>query len=65
MQRVLYLGLASHPDHQVAERLLKKGCSGMLSFEIEGNLEDGIKVVEVSEYSQAINVGDDICCFRI
>lgn len=44
--RVLYLGLPSHPDHELAKRLLKKGCSGMLSFEIQGSLEDGIKVVE-------------------
>ena len=45
--RVFYLGLPSHPNHQLAKTLLKKGFSGMLSFELRGSLEDGIKLVEV------------------
>lgn len=48
--RVIYLGLPSHPHHKVAKRLLKKGFSGMLSFELKGTLEDGIKVVEARMY---------------
>ena len=47
VERVLYPGLPSHPNHDIAKRLLKKGCSGMLSFEIKGSLQDGITVVEV------------------
>ena len=46
--RVIYLGLPSHPSHELAKRLLGNRYSGMLSFEIQGSLEDGIKVVEVS-----------------
>lgn len=46
---MLYLGLPSHPNFELAKKLLKKGFSGMLSFEIKGTLEDGIKVVEVCD----------------
>ena len=35
-----YPGLASHPDHEVAERILRAP-GGMLSFELEGGLEAG------------------------
>jgi cystathionine beta-lyase/cystathionine gamma-synthase len=35
---VHYTGLESHPQHQIAERLLD-GHGGMLSFELEGGLE--------------------------
>jgi cystathionine gamma-synthase len=34
--RVLYPGLASHPQHALAERLYPRGCGGMLSFELRG-----------------------------
>ena len=37
VRRVFYPGLASHPDHEVASRLLA-GFGGVISFEIEGDL---------------------------
>lgn len=33
---VFYPGLASHPDHALAQRLLPHGCGGMLAFDLDG-----------------------------
>lgn len=41
IERVHYAGLASHPDHEVASRVLPKGCGGMLAFEVVGGVEAG------------------------
>jgi methionine-gamma-lyase len=41
VERVHYPGLLSHPDHEVAERLLPGGCGGMVAVEIAGGLERG------------------------
>ncbi len=37
--RAIYPGLASHPGHALAERQMKGGPGGMISFEIKGGLE--------------------------
>lgn len=37
--RVFYPGLASHPDHTLSQKLLPRGCGGMLSFELDGGRE--------------------------
>jgi cystathionine beta-lyase/cystathionine gamma-synthase len=34
--KVFYPGLASHPDHKLAQRLLPRGCGGMLAFDVVG-----------------------------
>ena len=34
--KVFYPGLASHPDHALALRLLPRGCGGMLAFDVAG-----------------------------
>jgi methionine-gamma-lyase len=41
VERVHYPGLVSHPDHEVAERLLPGGCGGMVAVEISGGMERG------------------------
>ena len=41
-----YPGLPSHPDHETAKRQMKL-FSGMISFELHGGLETGIKMAEV------------------
>ncbi len=38
IRKVWYPGLECHPDHQVAARLLE-GCGGVVSFEVDGDLE--------------------------
>jgi methionine-gamma-lyase len=45
---VWYPGLTSHPDHDVAQRLLRD-FSGMLSFELAGGLEAGQRFQEALE----------------
>ncbi|MGZ8571921.1 MAG: trans-sulfuration enzyme family protein [Actinomycetota bacterium] len=39
--RVHYPGLASHPDHAVAARILPGGCGGMLAVEVTGGIDGG------------------------
>ncbi|WP_371231013.1 PLP-dependent aspartate aminotransferase family protein [Pseudomonas sp. QE6] len=39
VERVYYPGLPSHPDHALAQRLFRKGYSGMLSFTLKGGLD--------------------------
>jgi cystathionine gamma-synthase len=38
--KVYYPGLPSHPDHERAKRLFRKGYSGMLSFTLQGGLAE-------------------------
>jgi methionine-gamma-lyase len=46
--RVHYSGLVSHPDHDVAERILR-GSGGMLAFEVDGDVAAGIRVCDALE----------------
>jgi O-acetylhomoserine (thiol)-lyase len=56
---VTYPGLAGHPDHELAKRLLPKGCGGILSFGIKGGREAGRRFIEHLEvFSHLANVGD-------
>ncbi len=56
---VTYPGLAGHPDHDLAKRLLPKGCGGILSFGIKGGREAGRRFIEGLEvFSHLANVGD-------
>jgi methionine-gamma-lyase len=41
VERVWYPALDSHPHHAVAERLLPRGCGGMLAVEVAGGVEGG------------------------
>lgn len=43
VERVHYPGLPGHPQHELAERLLPKGCGGMLAFEVRGGVEAGMR----------------------
>lgn len=43
VERVNYPGLTSHPDHELARRQMRGGYGGMLSFELKGGLEAGIR----------------------
>ncbi|HEX9694150.1 MAG TPA: aminotransferase class I/II-fold pyridoxal phosphate-dependent enzyme [Actinomycetota bacterium] len=49
VERVHYPGLASHPHHEVARRLLPRGFGGMLAFEIEGGVEAGMRFCDALE----------------
>jgi methionine-gamma-lyase len=43
--RVNYPGLESHPDHQLALRQMPNGFGGMLSFEVNGGYDAGLRVM--------------------
>jgi len=56
---VKYPGLASHPDHALAERQLKAGAGAILSFGIKGGRRAGAKLIErLKVFSHLANVGD-------
>ena len=56
---VKYPGLASHPDHALAQRQLPKGAGAILSFGIKGGRSAGAKLIErLRLFSHLANVGD-------
>jgi len=59
VERVAYPGLVSHPDHELAARLLPRGSGAVFSFEVCGGREAGRKLIESLELiSHLANVGD-------
>lgn len=59
VERVLYPGLASHPDHDIASRLMPAGTGSILSFVLEGGRDAGRRFIEtVRVFSHLANVGD-------
>jgi O-acetylhomoserine (thiol)-lyase len=56
---VNYPGLASHPDHANAKKLLPKGAGSIIGFGIKGGRESGIKFVDATQLlSHLANIGD-------
>ncbi|MFC7214872.1 trans-sulfuration enzyme family protein [Saliphagus sp. GCM10025334] len=54
---VYYPGLESHPQHDLATRQME-GYGGILSFELDGELEDAKRFLEaVEEFTLAVSVG--------
>jgi cystathionine gamma-synthase len=51
VKRVHYPGLASHPDHTIARRQMK-GFGGVVSFELDGSLEDCSRFVDATKIPQ-------------
>jgi cystathionine gamma-synthase len=45
VRRVFYPGLASHPDHATASRLMR-GFGGVVSFELDGDFDETVKFVD-------------------
>ena len=43
VERAHYPGLPSHPQHEVARRLLHGGFGGMLAFDVAGGVEAGMR----------------------
>lgn len=44
VSRVNYVGLSSHPDHEIAKRQMRD-FGGMLSFELKGGLDAGVEMM--------------------
>ncbi len=56
---VAYPGLASHPDHALAQRLLPRGCGAVFSFNLKGDRAAGQRFVQALRlFSHLANVGD-------
>ncbi|MDT8412349.1 MAG: O-acetylhomoserine aminocarboxypropyltransferase/cysteine synthase [Vicingaceae bacterium] len=59
VEKVNYPGLASSPYYELANKYLKKGSGGVLSFELKGTKEDAIEFINSLELvSHLANVGD-------
>jgi len=55
----VYPELASHPDHDLAKRLLPNGCGAVFSFELKGGRTAGRRFIEsLKVFSHLANVGD-------
>ena len=56
---VSYPEVADHPDHELAKRLLPRGCGAVFSFGVKGGRPAGQKLIERLElFSHLANVGD-------
>src|SRR5450759_3806522 len=54
-----YPELEQHPDHQLAQKLLPRGCGAVFSFAIRGTRDQGRKFIEsLRIFSHLANVGD-------
>ncbi len=57
--KVAYPGLPQHPDHELARRLMPRGCGAVLSFDLKGDRAAGRRFVESLQiFSHLANVGD-------
>jgi cystathionine beta-lyase/cystathionine gamma-synthase len=57
VRRVLYPSLTTHPDHDLAARLLS-GFGGVLSFEVVGGEEQACRVIDgVKRFKRAASLG--------
>ncbi len=59
VSKVAHPGLASHPDHRLAQQLLPKGAGAVFSFDLNVDRAGGRKLVEsLRIFSHLANVGD-------
>lgn len=59
VQAVAYPELPSHPDHELAKKLLPRGCGAVFSFDLKGDRAAGRRFIEaLSVFSHLANVGD-------
>ena len=59
VKSVSYPELDNHPDHELAKKILPKGCGAVFTFEIKGGFESGKKFIEsLNIFSHLANVGD-------
>ncbi|XP_064611866.1 L-methionine gamma-lyase-like [Liolophura sinensis] len=58
IERVMYPGLPSHPQHELAKSQMKGGFGGMMSFDVKGGKNAGITLVEnVRVINLAVSLG--------
>jgi O-acetylhomoserine (thiol)-lyase len=58
VRKVNYPGLKSDVNYPYAQKYIKGGCSGLLSFEVE-SYEEAVKIVDKTKlFSLVVNIGD-------
>lgn len=58
VKKVNYPGLKSDVNYPYAQKYIKGGCSGLLSFEVE-SYEEAVKIVDKAKlFSLVVNIGD-------
>ncbi len=58
IERVLYPGLESHPQHIISKKQMKNGYGGMLSVLVKGNREDALKLAaSLQLFAHATSLG--------
>ena len=58
VKKVNYPGLKSDVNYPYAQKYIKGGCSGLLSFEV-GSYEEAVKIVDKTKlFSLVVNIGD-------
>jgi O-acetylhomoserine (thiol)-lyase len=59
VSQVVYPELGSHPDHELAAKLLPNGCGAIFTFELKGGRTAGRRFIESLQiFSHLANVGD-------
>jgi O-acetylhomoserine (thiol)-lyase len=59
IESVSYPELPSHPDHELAGRILPRGCGAVFSFSLKGGRAAGKRFIEsLKVFSHLANVGD-------
>ena len=59
IESVSYPELASHPDHELAKRILPRGCGAVFTFSLKGGRAAGRRFIEsLKVVSHLANVGD-------
>jgi len=59
VESISYPELPNHPDHELAKRLLPKGCGAVFSFVLKGGRAAGKRFIEdLRVFSHLANVGD-------
>ncbi len=59
VEKVFFPEHADHPDHELAKKLLPRGCGAVFSFDIKGGREAGRRFIEsLRLFSHLANVGD-------
>lgn len=58
--RVYYPGLPSHPGHAVAKRQMRGGFSGMLSFELNGDVKKFVQATKLFTLAENLGTVDSL-----
>jgi O-acetylhomoserine (thiol)-lyase len=59
VEAVVYPDLPSHPDHELARKLLPKGCGAIFTFGVKGGRAAGRRFIDALRiFSHLANVGD-------